>query len=68
MATVAKEKDSWISILWEFQAKATIISSEKMLHPIPLILVTRALDPSNGFVQQESWSKFYDTLMYRFLW
>ena len=45
------------SIPWEFQPKPAIISSEKMSQPIPLFPVTRALDPSNGFVTTSEWVK-----------
>ena len=37
------------SIPWGFQPKATIGSLEKMLQPVPLLPVIRALYLSNGF-------------------
>ena len=65
MPAVAKGKKSfasfrnirWTNTPWEFQPKATIISFEKMLQPVPLFPVTRALNPSNGFTTTRKWVK-----------
>ena len=61
MATVVKGKNSsayfrklmWTSTPREFHPKATIISLEKISHPVQLFPINRALDPSNRFVTKK---------------
>ena len=47
---------------WEFQHKVSITSLEKVLEPVPLLPITRALDPTS-WISHKFWDQLFPPII-----